>query len=158
MNVRLATVREADALAKVINAAFVVEAFFKIGNRTSAEEIASLMKAGSEFLVIGAGPGGHEDIAACVHLKCSGDRAYLGMLSVDPARQRQGLGRRLVVAVETRARERGCRFVDMHIVNLRAELPAYYRALGYEETGTLPFSDPELSTQACYFMVMSKAL
>lgn len=158
MNVRLATAREAGALAKVINAAFVVEAFFKIGDRTSADEIASMMEAGSEFLVIDAWPAGHAEIAACVHLKCSGDRAYLGMLSVDPDRQRQGLGRRLVDAVETRARDRGCRFVDMHIVNLREELPAYYRALGYQETGMLPFSDPHLSTRPCHFIVMSKSL
>ena len=108
--------------------------------------------------VIDAATAGREHIAACVHVKYSGDRAYLGMLSVDPARQRQGLGRRLVDAVEARALERRCRFVDMHIVNLREELPAYYRALGYEETGTLPFSNPDLSTRPCHFIVMSKSL
>lgn len=158
MNVRIATPRDAAALAKVINAAFVVESFFKVGDRTSADEISSMMVAGSEFLVVDAVTDGHQDIAACVHLKCKDDRAYLGMLSVDPARQRQGLGRRLVEAAEARARERGCRVVDMHIVNLREELPAYYRALGYAETGTLPFSDPQLSTRACHFVVMSKSL
>ena len=80
------------------------------------------------------------------------------MLSIDPARQHQGLGPRLIDAVEARARELGCRFMDIHIVNLREELPGYYRRFGYVESGTLPFSDPERSTQPCYFIVMSKPL
>ena len=83
----------------------------------------------------------------CVYLKCTGDRGYFGMLSIDPARQRQGLGRRLIDAAEARARERGCRFMDIHIVNLREELPAYYRRLGYVENGTLPFSDPDRASR-----------
>ena len=80
------------------------------------------------------------------------------MLSIDPVNQRQGLGRRLIDAVEARARERGCRAMDIHIVNLREELPAYYRSLGYAETGTLPFSDPERASRPCFFIVMSKSL
>ncbi len=80
------------------------------------------------------------------------------MLSIDPLRQRQGLGRRLIDAVEARARELGCRVMDIHIVNLREELPAYYSRLGYVETGTLPFSDPERASQKCFFIVMSKQL
>ena len=36
----------------------------------------------------------------------------------------------LIDAVEARARELGCRVMDIHIVNLREELPAYYRRLG----------------------------
>ena len=97
-------------------------------------------------------------MCGCVYLKCSGDRAYFGMLSIDPVNQRRGLGRRLIDAVEARARERGCRGMDIHIVNLREELPAYYRSLGYEETGTLPFSDPERASRPCFFIVMSKSL
>ena len=91
-------------------------------------------------------------------MKCSGDRAYFGMLSIDPARQRQGAGRRLIDAVEARARERGCRFMDIHIVNLREELPPYYRRLGYVESGTLPFSEPERASRPCFFIVMTKRL
>lgn len=169
--VRTARVEEADVLASLINDAFVVEAFFKIGDRTSAEEVAALMRAGGEFLVIESLPRRSGDLSAearsaqveaaaagCVYLKCSGDRAYFGMLSIAPSRQRQGLGRLLIDAVEERARERGCRFMDIHIVDLRTELPPYYRRLGYIESGTLPFSEPERASRACSFIVMSKAL
>src|SRR5688572_17574852 len=158
--IRIATVEEAGVLARLINDAFIVEAFFKIGDRTSAEEIAALMRAGGEFLVIESLPrrSGEAAEAGCVYLKCTGDRAYFGMLSIDPARQRQGLGRQLIDAVEARARDRGCRVMDIHIVDLREELPPYYRSLGYVESGTLPFSEPERASRPCSFIVMTKAL
>ena len=154
--VRLATLQDTADLARVINAAFIVEAFFKIGDRTSPDEIASLMNAGGEFLVLDNGDAGNT--VACVYLECRGDRAYFGMLSIDPRRQRQGLGRRLIGAAESRARERGCRFMDIHIVNLRQELPDLYRGFGYIERGTLPFSEPNRASRPCFFIVMSKSL
>ena len=52
MSIRTARPDEAPALARLINAAFVVEAFFKIGDRTSADDVAALMEAGGEFLVL----------------------------------------------------------------------------------------------------------
>jgi N-acetylglutamate synthase-like GNAT family acetyltransferase len=156
MRIRQATSQEAGVLARLINDAFIVEAFFKIGDRTSADEISDLMRDGGEFLVIeDAEP---STLAGCVYLTHTGDRAYFGMLSIDPPRQHQGLGLRLIDAAEARARELGCRFMDIHIVNLREELPAYYRRFGYVESGTLPFSDPDRSTRPCYFVVMSKPL
>ncbi len=169
MTIRRAASREASVLARIINDAFVVEAFFKIGDRTSADEISELMKAG-EFLVLDEPSTQNPEpepstqnpepgtLVGCVYLKCTGERGYFGMLSIDPARQRRGLGPRLIDAVEARARELGCHFMDIHIVNLREELPDYYRRFGYMESGTLPFSDPERSTQPCYFIVMSKPL
>ncbi|MEO5739684.1 MAG: GNAT family N-acetyltransferase [Vicinamibacterales bacterium] len=147
----------------MINAAFIVEAFFKIGDRTSVDEIVALMNDGGEFLILDAAelrPANPEPgtPVGCVYLKCRRDRAYFGMLSIDPAMQRQGLGIHLIDAAEERARRHGCRFMDIHIVNLREELPAYYGRLGYAENGTLPFSDASRASRPCFFIVMSKAL
>ena len=172
---RTATVDDAGDLARVINDAFIVEAFFKIGDRTNADQIVDLMNSGGEFLVLESLPRRSGDLSTevqngemeaakpgtlcgCVYLKCDGERAYFGMLSIDPARQGRGLGRQLIDAVEARARARGCRFMDIHIVNLREELPAYYRRFGYVEQGTLPFSDPDRASRPCHFIVMSKPL
>ena len=152
---RLATLADAPNLARVINDAFIVEAFFKIGDRTSADEVVELMNGGGEFLTVEDAEG---NLAGCVYLQCRGERAYFGMLSIEPAQQGRGLGRTLVESVEARARDRGCRFMDIHIVNLREELPAYYRRLGYSERGTLPFSDPERASRPCHFLVMTKLL
>jgi GNAT superfamily N-acetyltransferase len=153
--VRIAPVTDAPELARIVNDAFVVEAFFKIGDRTSAGEIVELMESGGEFLAVDDASG---RMVGCVYLQCRGDRAYFGMLSIDPARQGQGFGRTLIQAVEARARDRGCRFMDIHIVNLREELPAYYRRLGYADSGTLPFSDPDRASRPCHFVVMTKRL
>ena len=148
---RTATAADAADLARLINDAFIVEAFFKIGDRTSADEVVQLMNDGGEFLVT-------DDFSGCVYLKCGAERAYFGMLSIDPPEQGKGLGTRLIAAAEARARQRGCRIMDIHIVNLREELPPYYRRFGYIETGTLPFSAPERASRPCHFIVMSKAL
>ncbi len=151
---RVAGSADAPRLAALINDAFQVEAFFKIGDRTSADDIVDLMREG-EFLVLeDAGDG----LAGGVYLSCRGERAYFGMLSIDPSKQGKGLGRRLIEAAEARARERGCRFMDIHIVNLREELPAYYRRFEYAEQGTLPFSEPGRASRPCHFIVMTKAL
>ena len=152
--IRTATVADAPALALLINAAFEVEAFFKIGDRTNAPEIVEMMDSG-EFLIAGETD---REMSGCVYVTCRGDRAYFGMLSIDPSKQGKGFGRRLIAAVEQRARERGCRFMDIHIVNLREELPDLYRRFGYDEQGTLPFSDMSKATRPCHFIVMTKAL
>lgn len=152
--VRVAAQEEAPAIARLISLAFQVEAFFKIGDRTSPDEVRELMKTG-EFLVL-EDPAGMP--AGCVHLRIAGDRGHFGMLSIDPARQGKGLGRALIDEVEARCRAAGCRSMDIEVVNLREELPPFYRRLGYVETGTAPFPDGERSTRPCHFILMSKPL
>lgn len=152
--VRLAAPQDAPALTRLINDAFKVEAFFKIGDRTSVDEVRQMMDGG-EFLML-EDPAG--TIAGCVYVTFQSERGYFGMLSIEPSRQGSGLGRHLIRAVETRCRDRGCGHVDIHIVNLREELPGYYRRLGYVESGTRPFTDTDRATRPCHFIVMTKAL
>lgn len=122
-------------------------------DRTSAAEIAQLMQSGS-FLVAHGVDGA---LAACVYVELHGRRAYMGMLAVDPSLQGRGLGRRMIAAVENRARESGCSGIDIKIVDRRVELPPLYRALGFTDNGTAPFDDP-LLTKPCHFLLMSKEL
>jgi hypothetical protein len=46
--------------------------------------------------------------------------------------------------------------MDLRIVNLRADLPPFYRRLGYVETGTEPFAADAKPSQPCHFIKMSK--
>jgi N-acetylglutamate synthase-like GNAT family acetyltransferase len=154
LTVRSATPGDAPALARIISQAFEVERFFKVGDRTNSDEVASLMRDG-EFLVLEDPPG---TLAGCVYVKRKGDRSYFGMLSIDPALQGKGLGRALVDEVESRARAAGCRSMDIQVVNLREELPPFYRRLGYVETGSAPFPEDERTTKPCHFILMSKTL
>ena len=152
--VRTAGPDDVPELARLINAAFVIERFFKRGDRTTVEEVRELAQRG-EFLILD-GPQG--SALGCVYCTRHGDDGYFGMLSIDPAHQGRGLGRLLIDAVESRCRAAGCPRMKIHIVNLREELPPFYRRLGYVETGTLPFPTPEEATRPCHFIVMTKAL
>jgi hypothetical protein len=52
----------------------------------------------------------------------------------------------------------GCRVIEIRILNLRTELPPFYRALGFVETGvTDPVDDP-FSRKPYHFILMSKGL
>jgi ribosomal protein S18 acetylase RimI-like enzyme len=159
---RAARADEAPAVAALVNAAFQVEAFFKRGDRTNAAEVLDLMQRG-EFLVLdepqaaAAGDSG-TGLTACVYARVNGDRGYFGMLSIEPRCQGRGLGRLMVTAVESRFRAQGCRAVDIHVVNLREELPPFYERFGYVVSGTLPFPDDGSATQPCHFIVMTKLM
>ena len=155
-----ATIRPAEpadvsALLRLINDAFLVERVFIDGDRTDAADVARRMRVG-EFLAAFVG----ERMVACVYVEARGARGYFGMLAVDPSCQKAGHGRRLVAAAEDVCRARGCTVMDLQVVNLRTELPAYYRALGYEETGTAPFPEEDASKlkQPCHFVRMTKTL
>ena len=161
MNIlRVARADEAPDVAALVNAAFQVEAFFKRGDRTDAAEVLDLMQRG-EFLVLDD-PDEADDsrtrLTACVYARMNGDRGYFGMLSIDPRCQGRGLGRSIVTAVEFRFRAQGCRAVDIHVVNLREELPPFYERFGYVVSGTLPFPDDGSATQPCHFIVMTKCM
>jgi hypothetical protein len=59
---------------------------------------------------------------------------------------------------EKYCRERGSRFMDILIVNLRTDLPAFYQRRGYFENGTAPFPTDVVTKIPCHFINMSKAL
>ena len=154
LRLREASPADAEAVASLVNAAFRVESFFIEGDRTTAAEIQGLL--GSGAFLLAEGPGGA--LAGCVYVERRGPRGYFGLLAVDPARQGSGLGRRLVGAAEEHCRQGGCAHVDIQVVNLREELPAFYRRLGYAESGTAPFPQPGKAKRACHFILMSKPL
>ncbi len=152
-SVRAATRGDAAAVTSLINLAFQVERFFVDGDRIAQSQVEALMEKGEFLLLDGDGAA-----AGCVYVERRGDRAYLGLLSVDPARQGSGAGSRLVTAAEERARAWGCRFMDLNIVNLREELPPFYRRRGYAETGQAPFPADTPTKLPCHFVKMTKAL
>ena len=152
--IRIADLADAERITAVINDAFrIAEAFFIDGNRISVDEVRHSLTTGA-FLVAEDEQG----MSGCVYLEPRGERAYLGLLSVDPSRQQSGLGSRLMAAGEEYCRERGARFMDIYIVNLREDLPAFYQRRGYVENGTTPFPPDVPTKQPCHFINMSKPL
>ena len=129
--------RRTRRVAALISLAYRVEDFFKIGDRTDEADVRARMKK-SAFLLLEDDDGA---LAGCVYVDVRGDTGYFGMLSIDPSRQGQGLGSRLIAAAEIIAATAGCREMELEVVNLRTELPPFYRRFGYVESGTRPFSD-----------------
>ena len=153
LRLREGTEHDAVAISTLINAAFRPERFFTDRDRTNPGEVRTLLKQGTFLLGEDQGV-----LVVCVYLERRGDRVYLGLLSVDPTRQRSGFGTWMMQAAEDYCRSSGARAIDLKLVNLRRELPAYYRQRGYVETGILPWP-PQISTnQPCHFICMAKEL
>ena len=152
--VRQAVEADVPALTVLINKAFEVERFFKRGDRTSDDDLKGLLARGAILFVEDA----DRRAMASVYVEARGDRVYIGMVAVDPTHQGQGLGRRLMEAAEAHGRARGCRAADITVVNLRTELPPFYRRLGYVAAGTAEFPDVDDITQDCHLILMSKPL
>jgi GNAT superfamily N-acetyltransferase len=156
---RIATSADREAIRQLINQAFEVERFLKKGGGDRLQndgEYEGLWKRGV-FLVKEE----NGSLAACVYIEPRDDRAYLGLLSIDPARQGAGLGKQLNAAAEEFARSQGCRWIDLRVVSPRAEtLLPIYRKLGYVETGTQEYPPVLLEKMAIpgYFILMSKPL
>lgn len=161
MTVRLATPADVDALVRVINRAYTVEAHIFRGSRTNEAEVRDrLGRPNACFLVIdardtAASPG---MLAGAVYVEVRGERSYFGMLSVDPDRQGRGLSRALIRAAEARGRDGGSVFMDIDVVEQRPELPPFYAAFGYSATGTTPYPDNGTTTMPVSMIRMTKAL
>lgn len=153
MTTRTARLEDAESIARLVNAAFRPERFFIDADRTNSDKVRALLQKGKFLLAEEAGT-----LTGCVYVERNGERGYFGLLAVDPAAQRSGLGSRLVAAAEDDCRSEGCRVMDLTVVNLRTELPPFYRRLGYTEVGTLPFPSDQHANQPCHLVKMSKAL
>jgi N-acetylglutamate synthase-like GNAT family acetyltransferase len=155
MELRFAEAADLPVITQLINQAFSVELFFKAGDRITLDEVQRYFEKGRFMVLEEAG-----EIQGCVYIELRGERAYLGLLSTNPSRQRSGIGARLTTAAEEFARESGCRFMDLRVVNLREELPAIYQRFGYQITGTeeVAVEAGQHFTQPAHFITMSKEL
>lgn len=153
LRIRLAGDDDVDALARLINDAFLSERFFSDEDRTSPAGVRDYMRKGI-FLVAETG----SVIVGCVYLEPRGDRFYLGLLSVEPSRQKKGLGSLLMTIAEEHCRAAKAQGIDLRIVNVRKELPSYYQRFGYTESGTAPFPPGAQAKIPCHFVILSKAL
>jgi predicted N-acetyltransferase YhbS len=156
--IRAAVPDDAEGVARLINAAFVVEKIAFDGDRTNRENVRALMDAG-KFLVAELAEDDAPELIGCVYVERRGDRSYLGLLSVAPSFQGKGLGRQLVAAAEEHSRDAGCRAMDLRIISPRAgDLLPFYKRLGYLEAGTAPFAADVHAKVVCHYVLMTKPL
>jgi GNAT superfamily N-acetyltransferase len=150
---------EADIpeIVRIINVAFRVEDFFVNGDRTNSADIGARMADPHvRFFVVDADEPGA--LAAAVVVDVHDRRGHFAMLSVDPPLQGRGLARVLMNAIEDYCRAEGCDTVEIEVVNLREELPAFYDAMGYTSSDTAPFPDKAKLRRDAHMVRMTKRL
>jgi ribosomal protein S18 acetylase RimI-like enzyme len=165
VRVRLAQREDAEEITTVINSAFRgAEFFFVEGDRIEVGEVLNCLSNG-KFLLAER----EDTLLGCVYVEpghLDGNRssaepqqrAYLGLLAVDPGAQQSGLGSMLMDAAEDYCRALGLRFMDIKVVNVREELAGFYHKRGYVETGTSAFPAEVVAKLPCHFIDMSKPL
>ena len=153
LRLRIAEAADAEAVTRLINAAFQVEFYFLGADRIGLPEIRERLSRGKFILA-------EEDgrLIGCVYVEAGGERAYLGLLSVEPSLQGTGRGKQLMDAAEQHCRAAGCLFMDLRVVNLRTELLPFYRKFGYDQTGSMPFPEKVRTILPCHLLIMSKPL
>lgn len=71
------------------------------------------------------------EIVASVMAGYEGHRGWLNYVAVDPAHQRQGLGREIVSEAEARLRELGCPKINLQVRTSNRSAIEFYERLGY---------------------------
>lgn len=172
LDIREAVAADIPALHALIESAYrgeasragwTTEADLLEGQRTDPDELAAIIAAQDQGLLIGERGG---DALACVKYQwLSKGVGYFGMLSVQPGLQSAGLGRRMVEAAERLLVERhGARRVRIQVFPQRETLIAWYQRLGYAltgETASFPYGDARFGLprrEDLHFVILEKPL
>jgi N-acetylglutamate synthase-like GNAT family acetyltransferase len=133
VEIRDARPEDAAALARLID---------QLGYPTSAEAVAARLQrleASPADRLFVAELDGEVVGAASLHVSLTLEYdepvAKLSAIVVDERHRRGGIGEALARAVENEARAHGCCLVFLTTAERRADAHAFYRRLGYEETG-----------------------
>jgi ribosomal protein S18 acetylase RimI-like enzyme len=108
------------------------------GARTNADGIAELLQAPNSIILKCSNEKG--ELVGCVHLQKKEDVLNLGMLSVWPTGQSQGIGKYLLDTAANYAAENKCDKIRITVISARPELIAWYERHDYKRTGEIiPF-------------------
>jgi ribosomal protein S18 acetylase RimI-like enzyme len=164
-----ASLPDVVAIATLVNSAYrgdhakkgwTTEADLIDGTRTDAAALSDLIQKPDTTILKYEQDG---KIIGCVELKIVDGRLYLGMLTVEPAIQGGGIGKKLLVAAEDFGKGKGCKAVFMTVITVRQELIDWYKRHGYADTGErkpFHFNDIRfgLPKQKLEFLVLEKQL
>jgi ribosomal protein S18 acetylase RimI-like enzyme len=142
-----ATPADISALVPLVNAAYrgeddqkgwTHESHLIKGARTNAKGITELLQAPHSVILKCINHEGQ--LAGCVHLEKQEEKLYLGLLSVWPHLQDQGIGKHLLSASVEHAKNNNCANIRITVISARPELIAWYERHGYQRTGEIqPF-------------------
>jgi len=151
-NIRKISTLDLKNLAELVNSAYrgesskagwTTEADLLGGQRTDPDSLAQMILNEQTILVA---EDSQKNLLGCVYLKkAEANKAYLGMLTVKPKLQAQGLGKKLLFAGEKFAQENWqAKAMQMTVISVREELIAWYLRHGYKKTDkteNFPYGD-----------------
>ncbi len=171
MNIRPATLDDIATLHTLIECAYrgdsakrgwTHEADLLDDQRTDADELAAIISAPDQAILLAQDDA--DTLIGCVQISNKGPHlAYLGLLTVDPARQAGGIGRTMMAVAESHAAQHfSASAMEMTVIAQRAELIAWYERRGYSLTGeTRPFPHDtagQATPEPLHFVVLQKPL
>ena len=72
------------------------------------------------------------DIVASVMGGYEGHRGWINYLAVHPEHRRKGLGKKIMLEVEKRIREKGCPKSNLQVRASNNDIIAFYQAIGFK--------------------------
>jgi ribosomal protein S18 acetylase RimI-like enzyme len=169
-NIRIAERADLPKIEQLLNSAYRGEAS-RAGWTTEADLIAGDQRTDLQTLVeLWEKPGSiflkyetsDEGMAGCVNLQRIDDKLYLGMFAVSPTMQGGGIGKKLLAASASYAKQQGAIAIFMSVVSVRTELIDWYLRYGYQNTGiSKAFSEDQVSgrhLQPLEFIILEKKM
>jgi N-acetylglutamate synthase-like GNAT family acetyltransferase len=133
VTLRDADVGDAEALAQL-----VAQLGYPVSAEAIGERVQRLAESDADRLVVAERDGTVVGLAALhVSLAIEYDEpaAKLSAIVVEESERRRGIGEALVTELEREARARGCCLIFLTTAERRDDAHAFYRRLGFEETG-----------------------
>ena len=176
LHFRHASHADTEALVALVESAYrgeasragwTTEADFLDGRRTGADDIAACIERTRSVILVAERDGA---LLACAHVAVEhtddgATAGYFGLFSVRPMLQGGGVGKAMLAEAERIARD-DWRLPSMRmtVIDLRAELIAFYERRGYRRTGVFkpfPYGDERFGVPKrddLRFEVLEKAL
>lgn len=137
---------DAQNIVALVNSAYrgeasrkgwTTEASLLDGLRTTTQEVATIIKRGDAFVLIGVLK---DEIVACMACEwqtlAGKNAAHFGMIAVKPTLQNKGYGKLLLQAAEAMTlREWRVAGFYLTVISIRHELIEFYERLGFKKTG-----------------------
>jgi ribosomal protein S18 acetylase RimI-like enzyme len=170
LTITIAAKEDIAPIEKLVNSAYrgdssrkgwTTEADLLDGIRTNKDVLSGMINRGDSIVL--KCTNAKNQLVGCVYLQKKEDKLYLGMLTVAPDIQAQGIGKKLLQAAEEYAQTQQCTAITITVISLRQELIKWYERRGYKATGErkpFPSNDPRfgLPKQQLEFIVMEKQL
>jgi ribosomal protein S18 acetylase RimI-like enzyme len=164
-----ATLQDVNTIYQLVNSAYrgetakkgwTTEAYILAGERISEAELQQIITTENNAIFLYKI---NNVLEGTVLLINHFDHLYLGMLTVNPNIQNNGIGKKLLFFAEDYAKTLGLSKIKMTVITLRTELLNWYTKHGYTDTGKrepfpTEYDEVVLHHEPLVFAVLEKQL